>query len=327
VRTIGRRAAARLAAGALGVLAVVGGGCAAQRPFEAKPHTLSVWAAGSPKRGIGLPPKTPLSAQDYEALGILRPGAVVVFSAQLGDPDPLRWIGPDPGLQRWLAAHQDMTQIVRMWPVRGPDDPATLARRIVSIHQRFPWIRWFQITNEPDIEWPRDQANWPTISAWSEAVWWQVDRYRRTTKSASDIKLLFPPLAQGSVLDPEKVGYDQLRSTIELYLDHGDGLAGHEYWDRDQVFLVEQRWPAWLQARLPSVPFFVLECGRRPGPANGPPDATLGDELAAFAARSQAQVIAPFVLSSPGGSFDQFDFVDREGHVRSHLISWASHGP
>ena len=40
---------------------------------------------------------------------------------------------------------------------------------------------------------------------------------------------------------------------VELYLDNGDGLAGHEYWDRGDVYLVEQLWPAWLQARLAAI--------------------------------------------------------------------------
>jgi hypothetical protein len=257
----------------------------------------------------------------------MAPGAVVVFSAQMGDADPLHWIGSDATLQSWLADHQDVTQVVRMWPVRGPEDPRLVAQRIVKLHQRFPWIRWFQIANEPDIEWPADQASWLTIRDWTAAVWWQVDRYRREIPSAADIKLLFPPLAQGSPLDPEHVGYDALQASIELYLDHGDGLAGHEYWDRNDVFLVEQRWPSWLQSRLAQVPFFVTECGRRPGIANGPPDAMLGNELVEFAARSKAHLVAPFVLSSPGGSFDQFDFVDRDGHLRPQLVIWSSRGP
>jgi hypothetical protein len=194
--------------------------------------------------------KTPLSQNDYLALDVLEPGSVVLFSAQLGDGDPLRQIGNDPQLQRWLSAHQDVVQIVRMWPVRGPDDPKRLALRILRLHLRFPWIVWFQITNEPEIEWSRDHANWQEIGAWAEAVWWDVEYYRRHVPGASDIKLLFPPFAQGSVLDPEHVGYDAVREAVELYLDHGDGLAGHEYWDRDDVYLVEDRWPAWLQDRI-----------------------------------------------------------------------------
>jgi hypothetical protein len=265
---------------------------------------------------------------DYAALDVVQPGSVVLFSAQLGDGDPLRWIGDDPQLQRWLRAHQDVTQIVRMWPVRGPDDPRHLALRIVKLHQRFPWIKWFQVANEPDIEWTSNRASWQQIGDWAEAVWWNVERYRRQSPSATDIKLLFPPLAQGSPLDPERVGYDVLRPAIELYLDHGDGLAGHEYWDRDDVYLVEDRWPGWLRARLANgVPFFVTECGRRPLIDNGQPEEALGQELVDFSARTRASVVAPFVLSSPGGSFDQFDFVDRDGNVRPHLFVWATLGP
>jgi hypothetical protein len=145
--------------------------------------------------------------------------------------------------------------------------------------------------------------------------------------SAADIRLLFPPLAQGSRLDPEHTGYDALRGSIELYLDHGDGLAGHEYWDRDNVYLVEDQWPAWLQARLASVPFFVTECGRRPLLSNGQPDDALGRELVEFAQQTRASVVAPFVLSSPNGQFDQFDFVDRSGQARPQLSVWAQLGP
>ena len=252
----------------------------------------------------------------------------MLFSAQLGDADSLREIGADPHLQRWLAAHQDVTQIVRMWPVRGPDDPRRLALRIVRLHWAYPWIKWFVIANEPDIEWASNsRLSWQQISDWTEAVWWDVEQYRRSVPSAADIKLLFPPLAQGSPMDPEHVGYDALRPAIELYLDHGDGLAGHEYWDRDDVYLVEQQWPDWLQARLDNVPFFVTECGRRPMDSNGAPDDALGSELVGFSSLTRASVVAPFILSSPGGMFDQFDFVDVDGEVRPQLMVWAANGP
>ena len=291
------------------------------------PASFEAWTPHARLRGMDLSPKTPLSPMDYRALDLVRPGSVVLFSAQLGDGDPLRWIGNDPQLQRWLRTHQDVVQIVRMWPVRGPDDPKRLAQRIVKLHLRYPWIHWFQIANEPDIEWPSDRASWPAIADWSEAVWWHVEWYRRHVPSAADIKLLFPPLAQGSPLDPENVGYNVLRPAIELFLDHGDGLAGHEYWDRDDVYLVEHRWPAWLQARLETAAFFVTECGRRPLLSNGWPDDALGHELVAFSAQTRASIVAPFILSSPGGSFDQFDFVDREGNLRAHLFIWAALGP
>jgi hypothetical protein len=282
------------------------------------------WRPAAVQRGIDLSPKD-LSARDYQALDVIRPGSVVLFSAHLGDPDPVRWIGTDPQLQRWLNAHRDVTQIVRMWPVRGPDDPRLLAQRIVSLHARFPWIQWFQIANEPDIEWA--STSWQSIGDWTVDVWWHVERYRRTQPGARDIKLLFPPLAQGSPMNPEGVGYDALRPAIELYLDHGDGLAGHEYWDRGDVYLVEERWPTWLQARLEHVPYFVTEAGRRPLASNGHPDAELGHELIDFASRTRARVVAPFVLSSPGGTWDQFDFVDRHGEFRDHLFVWGALGP
>jgi hypothetical protein len=274
---------------------------------------------------MGLPPKTPVAATDYQALNVVEPGSVVLFSAQLGDPDPTGQMADDPELQQWLEAHQEVTQIVRMWPVKGPDDPESVAQRIVELHLRFPWITWFQIANEPDIEWPA--ANWRTIATWTERVWWDVEWYRQHEPGARRLKLLFPPLAQGSRLDPEHVGYDALRPAIELFLNHGDGLAGHEYWDRGNVYLVEDAWPTWLQARLASAPFFVTECGRRPGDQNGLPDAALGDELVSFAQRTRAQVVAPFVLSSANGTFDQFDFVDRDGRMRPALFTWGLLGP
>jgi hypothetical protein len=306
----------------------VAAACVPSAPLAPARLPISEWTPHAMRRGIDLSPKTPLSPTDYLALDLIQPGSVVLFSAQLDDPDPLRWIGNDPQLQRWLRAHQDVTQVVRMWPVRGPDDPRQLALRIVKIHQRFPWIRWFQIANEPDIEWDSEnRPTWQHIGDWAEQVWWHVERYRRSVPSASDIKLLFPPLAQGSPLDPEYVGYDALRPAIELFLDGGDGLAGHEYWDRGDVYLVEHRWPTWLQARLDSSPFFVTECGRRPLPSNGQPDDTLGRELVEFSARTRASVVAPFVLSSPEGSFDQFDFVDRDGLPRPHLFVWGALGP
>ncbi|MDQ6674329.1 MAG: hypothetical protein M3069_26960 [Chloroflexota bacterium] len=312
------------------LVALVAGCVAACMPPQAVPAVpveIAPWTPHVPLRGIDLSPKTPLSATDYQALDVVQPGSVVLFSAQLGDADPLRWIGADPQLQRWLRAHQDVTQVVRMWPVRGPDDPKRLALRIIKLHRQFPWIKWFQLANEPDIEWGRDHASWQEIGEWTEAVWWDVEWYRQHVPSASDIKLLFPPLAQGSPLNPEDVGYDALRPALELYLDHGDGMAGHEYWDRQDVYLVEDRWPSWLQARLEYVPFFVTECGRRPLVSNGQPDADLGRELVDFSTRTRASIVAPFVLSSPGGSFDQFDFVDRDGHLRPHLFVWGALGP
>lgn len=310
------------------LVADVASGCVPRSKVTPQPPwPIESWQPHDTRRGMGLSPKTPLAATDYQALDVVQPGSVVLFSAQLGDGDPLHWIGNDPQLQRWLKAHQDVRQIVRMWPVRGPEDPWRLAQRIVKLHARFPWITWFQITNEPDIEWSRAHLSWPQIGDWTEAVWWAVDYYRRTVHSASDIKLLFPPLAQGSPLDPEHQGYDTLRPAIELYLKSGDGLAGHEYWDRGDVYLVESSWPAWLQARLKDVPFFVTECGRRPLASNGQPDEALGNELVEFSARTQATVVAPFVLSSPGGSFDQFDFVDRLGQPRPQLFVWAAFGP
>jgi hypothetical protein len=307
---------------------IVDAACLPRAPVSpASPVIFEAWTPHAPLRGMDLSPKTPLSPMDYRALDVVQPGSVVLFSAQLGDGDPLRWIGNDPQLQRWLRTHQDVVQIVRMWPARGPDDPKQLAQRIVKLHQRYPWIHWFQIANEPDIEWPSDRASWQAIGNWSEAVWWDVEWYRRHVPSAADIKLLFPPLAQGSPLDPENIGYDALRPAIELFLDNGDGIAGHEYWDRADVYLVENLWPAWLRARLETAPFFVTECGRRPLVSNGWPDEVLGHELVTFSAQTRASIVAPFILSSPGGSFDQFDFVDREGNLRPHLFIWGALGP
>jgi hypothetical protein len=286
------------------------------------------WVPHDRLRGMDLSPKTPLNQSDYAALDLIQPGSVVLFSAQLGDGDPLRQIGVDPQLERWLEAHQDVTQIVRMWPVKGPDDPRRLALRIVRLHQAYPWITWFLIANEPDIEWAASsRTSWQPIGDWTEAVWWDVELYRLTVPSAADIKLLFPALAQGSPMDPEGIGYDALRPSIELYLDHGDGIAGHEYWDRGEVYLVEDRWPAWLQARLSSVPFFVTEAGRRPLTSNGQPDAALGRELVDFARRTRATVVAPFILSSYAGQFDQFDFVEGTGDIRPQTLVWAKDGP
>ena len=61
--------------------------------------------------------------------------------------------------------------------------------------------------------------------------------------------------------------------------------------------------------------------------SNGLPDDTLGYELVNFASRTRATVVAPFILSSPGGSFDQFDFVDRNGVARPQLFVWGRLGP
>ncbi len=272
------------------------------------------------RRGIHLPPKV-LQPADYEALGTLHPGAVVLLSAQLGEYDPLRQVDPDPQLQLWLSQRQDVLQVVRMWPVKQPDDPHQVAARIVALHRQYPWVHWFIPANEPDVEWP--DPSWEQIARWTTAVWSEVDWYR-TQEHVPDLHLLFPPLSQQSRLDPERVGYDKLREAIQLYLDRGDGIAGHEYWDRGNVFLAEDTWPDWLRNRLGAVPFFVTEAGRRPGPANGVPDLALGQELVEFAGRTRAEIIAPFVLSSPQGQFDQQDLVDSGGRMRPPLYVWGA---
>ena len=287
----------------------------ATQPSQAEPATRDL------KRGIHLPPE-PLSAFDYEALGLLQPGTVVLLSAQIGDADPLGQVVEDPSLETWLRARQDVQQIVRMWPVKTPEDPTALADRIVGLHRRYPWIRTFIPANEPDTEWPT--PSWGEIAAWTTQVWQAVQHHRLTAPDAADIQLLFPPLAQGSKLDPERIGYDALAPAIRLYLDHGDGIAGHEYWDRDSVYLVEDRWPAWLRDRLAQVPFFVTEAGHRPLAANGHPDGTLGAELVQFAARTRARAVAPFVLSSPRGHFETQALVDRHGVLLPPLYAWGA---
>jgi hypothetical protein len=273
------------------------------------------------KRGIHLPPEL-LSAFDYEALGVLQPGTVVLLSAQIGDVDPLGEVFEDPSLETWLRARQDVLQVVRMWPVKTPEDPAALADRIVSLHRRYPWIRTFIPANEPDSEWP--SPSWHQIGAWTTQVWEAVQQQRLTAPDAADIQLLFPALAQGSPLDPERVGYDALAPSVRLYLDHGDGLAGHEYWDRGRLYLVEDRWPTWLRDRLDQVPFFVTEAGHRPLAANGQPDVMLGAELVQFAARTRARAVAPFVLSSPRGRFETEALVDRHGVLLPPLYAWGA---
>src|SRR5205823_5274083 len=130
------------------------------------------------------------------------------------------------------------------WPVRGPEDPRRLALRIVKLHARFPWIKWFQITNEPDIEWATEEASWQQIGDWAEAVWWGVERYRLQVPSSADVHLLFTQ-----------------RGLVDLSV------------------------------------------------------------------RSRAVAVAPFVLTSPGGSVDQFDFVDWQGNLRPQLFVWGASGP
>ena len=167
--------------------AIVGAACV-PGPSIVAPSAIPIpaWTPHDARRGIDLSPKTPLSVRDYQALDLVQPGSVVLFSAQLGDVDPLHWMGNDPQLQQWLRAHQDVIQIVRMWPVRGPEDPRRLAQRIVKLHFRFPWITWFQIANEPDIEWA--SPSWQSIGDWSISVWWNVERYRRAQPGAAPVR-------------------------------------------------------------------------------------------------------------------------------------------
>jgi hypothetical protein len=283
-------------------------------PALALPQT----ASPADKHGVHLTPD-PLRHSDFVALEVLRPRYVVVLSGQLGDPDPTGQVVEDLRLERWLRQHQDVQPILRMWPVKSPEPADQLAARIVAMHKRYPWIHYVVPANEPDIEW--GATSWDEIGTWTADVWRAVDKQRSVDKS--DIRLLFPPFAQQSELAPELVGYDAVRASIELYLDHGDGIAAHEYWDRANVYLVEDRWPDWLRQRLRKVPFLVTECGRQPLPDNGVADAELGAELVAFARRTRASVVSPFVLSSAAGTFEPQALVDSDGVPRGALYGWA----
>jgi hypothetical protein len=274
---------------------------------------------GDPKRGLHLP-ITPLTAADFAALELVNPGAVVLLSAQIGDPDPTGEVVEDVPLERWLDAHRDVVPIVRMWPVKRPEAPAGLARRILGLRHRHPWVRYVVPCNEPDIEWPA--PSWPRIAAWTVAVWDEVER-QGGPAGAGELRLLYPPFSQWSALDPEHVGYDAVRPAVERYLDHGGGLAGHEYWDRGRVYLVEDGWPAWLRARLTGGTFFVTEAGYRPAAQNGPPDEQFGQELLRFAERTRAGVVAPFILSDGLGRYEDQALVTRSGLPRPPLFTWA----
>src|SRR5262249_57831960 len=96
------------------LLALIAMACTPRGVSNPVPPSLPItpWAPRAAGRGINLSPKTPLGVADYAALDLLMPGAVAVFSAQLGDGDPLPWIGNDPQLQRWLSTHRAATQLV-----------------------------------------------------------------------------------------------------------------------------------------------------------------------------------------------------------------------
>ncbi|MBV9355249.1 MAG: hypothetical protein JO023_06930 [Chloroflexi bacterium] len=266
-------------------------------------------------------PITPLTTADFAALNLVKPGTVVVLSAQLGDTDPSGEVAEDPQLEHWLDAHRQVSVIVRMWPVKQPDAPDRLARRMLAIHQRFPWIHTFIPCNEPDIEWPA--PSWSEIARWTSAVW-QAVAHLPDAGGARQLTLLYPPFSQWSALDPEHVGYDAVRQSVETYLNHGGGLAGHEYWDRGNVYLVEDGWPAWLRARLRASTFYVTEAGYRPQPQNGVADGQLGQELVQFADRSRAGVVAPFILSDGRGRYQEQALVSGSGFLRAPLFTWAS---
>jgi hypothetical protein len=109
----------------------------ARRPTPDTPPYTGATRFRDSARGIHLPPKT-LEDIDYTALDILQPEAVVLLSAQLGDPDPTREVEEDPQLQWWLASRPSIMQIVRLWPVKRAEDPERLAGRITQLHHRFP---------------------------------------------------------------------------------------------------------------------------------------------------------------------------------------------
>jgi hypothetical protein len=272
--------------------------------------------------GIHLP-TDPLTDADFAALEMLHPRSVVVLSAQLGEVDPLGQVQEDPRLEEWLWQHREVQPIVRLWPVKSPEPPDQLADRIAALHRQYPWISYFVPANEPDIEW--GETSWQEIGSWTREVWEAVEQHPQIDRS--HVRLLFPPFAQHSGLRPEQVGYDAVRSSLELYLNHGDGMAAHEYWDRDNVYLVEDQWPTWLRGRLRGIPFFVTECGRQPTPANGVADADLGNELVRFASRTQARVVDPFLLSSATGTFDAQALIDSSGVPRPALFGWAHRAP
>lgn len=265
-------------------------------------------------------PITPLTATDFAALDVVKPGTVVLLSAQLGDTDPTGEVAEDAPLEHWLDAHRQVSVVVRMWPVKQPDAPDRLARRMLAIHQRFPWIHTFIPCNEPDIEWP--SPTWPEIASWTSAVWQAVARLPDAS-GAQQLTLLYPPFSQWSALDPEHVGYNAVRPAVETYLSHGGGLAGHEYWDRGNVYLVEDGWPGWLRDRLRPSTFYVTEAGYRPQPQNGVADGQLGRDLVQFADRSRAGVVAPFILSDGRGRYQEQALVSGSGFLRAPLFTWG----
>ena len=81
-------------------MANVAVGCVPRAVGVQPPVAIAPWKPHDPRRGMDLSPKTSLAATDYQALDLVKPGSVVLFSAQLGDADPMRWIGGDPQLQK-----------------------------------------------------------------------------------------------------------------------------------------------------------------------------------------------------------------------------------
>src|SRR5215469_9618187 len=94
--SVGRKRQWLRLVGVIGAALLALSGCVPPGAVFSAPVPISVWRPHDQLRGINLSPKTPLSGADYAALDFVQPGSVVLFSPQLGDADPIRWIGPDP---------------------------------------------------------------------------------------------------------------------------------------------------------------------------------------------------------------------------------------
>jgi hypothetical protein len=175
----------------------------------------------------------------------------------------------------------------RLYPVELLEPPAAVAARVAALARAYPYVARWLPCNEPNIEWPG--IGWDTINAWLIDVFYHVQWYRTAAAPPVACRLAFPPWAPDAPLHHTD-GWEACREAVGLYLDHGHGLAWHDYHVPDAPLrMLEHEMPDWLRARLPFVPTLIHECGRTP---DAPADfGALGPELIARISSSSAPVL------------------------------------